>query len=73
MNLGGLLVLLIANIVKTVLVCFGRLDPSPRLLLIYRPAAINRHSIASFKFLILLKVCTEVIQIVKQLQMNRSI
>ena len=73
MNLGGILVLLIANIVKTVLVCFGRLDPSPRLLLIYRPAAINRHSIASFKFLILLKVCTEVIQIVKQLQMNRSI
>ena len=73
MNLGGLLVLLIANIVKTVLVCFGRLDPSPRPLLIYRPAAITRQTIASFKFLILLKVCTEVIQIVKQLQMNRSI
>ena len=65
MKLGEILVSLTTNIPNSFLFWFWRLGPTSRPFLSFRPVLIAQQPIIiSFKFLILLKVCTVAIKII---------
>ena len=65
MKLGEILLSLTTNIPNSFLFWFWRLEPSSRSFLSFQPVLITQQPIImSFKFLILLKVCTVAIKII---------